>query len=83
MKEQPLNIIYEYCIINISNKERCLIRSNYSKIYSITNLSYKKFRTNFPRFNQNHLYKQFQVQYGFRLKLNKIKSLLFSVIYTK
>jgi hypothetical protein len=33
------------------------MRFNYSKIKVIANLPYKKFRTNCPRFNQNHSYK--------------------------
>jgi hypothetical protein len=40
----------------LSNKSCYLIRFNYSKIKNIANIVYKKFRTNSPRFNQNHSY---------------------------
>jgi hypothetical protein len=43
---------YKYNLI----KNFLLICFNYSKIKNIPNIVYKKFKTNSPRFNQNHSY---------------------------
>jgi hypothetical protein len=55
-KRRLIYIILRHYIKILSDKSCCLINFKYSKIKNIANLPYKKFRTNFPCFNQNISY---------------------------
>jgi hypothetical protein len=58
-KRENFMILYWHAILYLfTSKSICLIQHKPIKIKSIVNLPYKKFRTDFPRFNQNHSYRQ-------------------------
>jgi hypothetical protein len=73
-KREKFIMLYQYTTVDLfASRSNCLIQYKLIKIKSVVNLPYKKFRTNFPRFNQNHSYLNFKHELLMQIVLKVIK----------